>query len=208
MSLRNDQSAPNSSSVPTDIAEVWRRIEHVLAVEAPEVHQTLQAGATAAAIDIIEKEIGFRFPVDLRGSLQIHNGQHDPSRCLKFCGSETLMTTDDIIRDWQMLTEVGKECDLQSGIDPTNRVSLNDDWWKQSCIPFADSEGYYSCVDMDPALGTSIGQVVYHTHDSELEVSQIRGYGAWLKRVMLALEAGRFQRDEYGFFHVSVSENL
>jgi cell wall assembly regulator SMI1 len=73
----------------------------------------LAPGATAADLDQVKSVTGVQLPPDLRESLEVHNGQRDPTRCLKFCGLMGLMSSAEIVRDWQMLTELGE--DLEKG---------------------------------------------------------------------------------------------
>lgn len=190
------------SGVDDAIPGIWNRIERILRAEAPEVAQTLALGALKSDIDELESALPVRLPRDLRRSLKLHNGQRDPSQCLKLCGVMSLMPTDDIRRNWRMLTEIAVDCERQEGVHSPHRNSLNNDWWRRSCIPFAHCEGYYTCVDMDASLGSKMGRVVEHTHDSAMEDTKVPSFADWLERVATALEAGSFVRDDYGFFRV------
>ena len=184
------------------VARIWTRIEKVLQVHAPEVFETLTPGASTEELKNIECALSLKLPSDLRRSLEIHNGQHDPSQCFSFCGAMHLMSTTDIIRDWKMLTEIGVECEQQEGIHHPDHISLNRDWWRRSCIPFGHSNGYYTCVDMKGAKGLKVGRIVEHTHDDAMEETNMPSFADWCERVALALEHGDFERNKHGFFRV------
>ncbi len=184
------------------LPEIWTRIERVLGFHAPEVLQTLAAGASSAEIAELEKQVGLTLPPDLRRSLEIHNGQNDPSQCLQFCGTMSLLSTADMIRESKMLTELGIGFDRDNGEYAAGNNSLNGDWWRLSCIPFAHCEGYYSCVDTLAAEHLPAGRIVEHTHDGPMEETNMPSFADWLERVALALEAGRFDRKLHGFFSV------
>jgi cell wall assembly regulator SMI1 len=181
--------------------DIWTRIERVLVVHAPEVMETLAPGATRDEIAELEAGVGLKLPRDLRRSLEIHNGQRDP-QCNQFCGTVSLMSTADILRDWAMLTEIAVDFDEQHGVYSPEKNSLNADWWRRSCIPFGDhGSGDLTCVDMSPE-GGAVGRIVEHINSNPMEETNMPSFADWLDRVASALEAGRFDREPYGFFNV------
>ena len=184
------------------VAEIWTRIEAVLVAHATEVIQTLSPPASAAEIAKLEAGIGLSLPGDLRRSLEIHNGQNDPTQCLNFCGRASLMSSADILRDWNMLTEIGVDLDRVNGIDTTERNSLNGDWWRRSCIPFGHFNGEYWCVDTLAGLGLEAGRIVEFTRNGPMEETNVRSFADWLEQVASALEENRFDRQLYGSFRV------
>lgn len=186
-----------------DIANIWSRIEAVLTIHAPEVKKTLAPGATETMLTEFERSIGFPLPADFRQSLKIHNGQFDPSRCLKFCGVWTLLQLEDSLRESRTLCEMGQDLDRENGANPDG-LWLNARWWKRSCIPFADCEGNYLGVDMDPSIGSDIGRVMVHVHDCVMETNHSPNYMSWLAHVAECLEAKRFDRAPHGFFDVKL----
>ena len=174
------------------ICDLWRRIERVLQQHAPETAATIAPPATDQEIESLEAAICLTLPVALRASLNVHNGQLDPTRCHAFCGEGILLGTSEIADRWKMVTEIEED----------NRFSAapgQGPWWKTTCIPFTDAEGDMLCVDMDPALGDRTGEVVCHVHDSEIERGLGASYEAWLSSVAARLEAGRFRVDDYGY---------
>jgi cell wall assembly regulator SMI1 len=181
---------------------IWRRIERRLQIHAPEVFATLSPGASAAELKKLETAIDLKLPADLRQSLTIHNGQNDRTRCLTFCGYASLMPARNIVRDWRMLTKLGVQFDKESGDYSPAKNRLNHDWWRRSCIPFAEFEGDYTCVDMKATKGLRSGRIVEHTHDSLMSETKMPSFTDWLERIARALEAGKFDREVYGYFQV------
>src|SRR5215467_7017510 len=163
------------------IPRLWLGIERVLQEHAPQAAATLAPPATGEEIANLEAALGLSLPADLRLSLQIHNGQHDPTRCHAFTDEGILLGTHDIADRWKMVTAIDKS---ERGKEAPGQGP----WWKTTCIPFTDAEGNMLCVDMDKSLGDRIGEVVRHVHDSEIE----RGLGAsftqWLSSVAERLE--------------------
>jgi cell wall assembly regulator SMI1 len=183
----------------TNIRELWNRIERVLEEHAPEAAATLAEPATDQQIEKLEAAIGLTLPRDLRLSLKVHDGQRDPTRCHAFCGEGMLLSVAEIADRWKMITEIDEE----------NRFSAapgQGPWWKASCIPFTDADGNMLCVDMDPALGSRMGEVVCHVHDSQIERGLSASYAAWLSSLVKLLEAGRFRIDDYGYLWLETED--
>src|SRR4051794_12453849 len=84
------------------VPESWRIIEKVLAEAVPHVAETLRAGASAADIALLESQIGLRIPSDFRESLEIHDGQDDPSRLLGIFNYNVLSPISQVIADYEM----------------------------------------------------------------------------------------------------------
>ena len=175
-----------------NILDLWRRIERVLEQHAPETAATLASPATDQDISILEVAISQPLPADFRASLKMHNGQRDPTRCHAFCGEGMLLATGEIADRWKMVTEIDED-------DRFSAAPGQGPWWKKTCIPFTDAEGNMLCCDMDPSLGSRMGEVVCHVHDSEIERGLSTSYSAWLSSLAARLEAGRFRIDEYGY---------
>jgi cell wall assembly regulator SMI1 len=175
-----------------NIRDLWKRIERVLEQHAPETAATLAPPATHQQIEALEAAIGQTLPIDLRASLKVHDGQRDTTRCHAFCGEGMLLSTAEIADRWKMVTE----------IDEDNRFSAvpaQGLWWKTSCIPFTDAESNMLCVLTDPSLGSRVGEVVCHVHDSEIELGLGASYEAWLSSLAARLDAGQFRIDDYGY---------
>jgi cell wall assembly regulator SMI1 len=190
------------SDAQDNIADAWCRIEKVLEAHAPEVLATLAPGAFEDELKTLERSIGLNLPIDLRRSLQIHNGQNDPTRCLHFCGSETLLSAVEIGQTWHMLTDLAVSFDRQNNTYADTKNSLNGDWWRRTCVPFAGCEGDYFCVDTDPTAPVEKPGIVVHVHDGSIDSTSLMNYRDWLLYVLKALEAGSFDRNTYGYFRV------
>ena len=190
--------------MPSSIEQTWQRIETVLRQHAPESHATLAPPASRESIDEFERRCGYPVPEDLRASWLVHDGQIDPTGgCLNFCGHWQLLPVAQCLEFWTMTTQIGEEIEDKDAL-PRQPVVVNRGWWKRSCIPFAGCEGDLLCVDMDPALGPSLGRVVMHGHMDELDPLQTPSYRAWLALVAERLQRGAFCRGEMGYFHLDL----
>jgi cell wall assembly regulator SMI1 len=68
----------NHSSLPSPVAESWRRIEAWLERHLPRTRATLRPGVADKDLRKFERAIGRRLPDDVRASWQIHDGQGWP----------------------------------------------------------------------------------------------------------------------------------
>jgi cell wall assembly regulator SMI1 len=60
---------------------------------------------------------------------------------------------------------------------------VRDDWWNPRWIPFThDGGGNHLCLDLDPAEGGAVGQVISMWHDSGERAVQGHSFGEWFGR--------------------------
>jgi cell wall assembly regulator SMI1 len=116
--------------------EIWRRIEHWLAIHAPALLADLQPGASEQAIAETEGFLGITFPEDIRASFRLHDGQAGDGPWM-MDGWELLSLTRicDEWRVWKDLYDSGDFDDaLSISTDP-----IRSDWWNPSWIPLTYS---------------------------------------------------------------------
>ena len=152
---------------------------------APTVLPTLNSPATDADIKRLEKTVGHAVPEDVRASLKIHNGQHDPSRLQILCEAGTLLSIDRMLEVWEMITQIDR--DLNDQI-PNSDV----EWWNPGYLPISDFEGDHLCVNL---LAGDFGEILWHVHDSGIEHHVFRSYTNWLQSVATVFTEKRFAVD-------------
>ncbi len=86
------------------ISEIWLGINQWLAVNASDVLQTLQVGATENEIEKIEDEIQVELPEDLKSFYRIHNGQYRKS--VGLLEGWRLLSLDEICFQWKSWMEL------------------------------------------------------------------------------------------------------
>jgi cell wall assembly regulator SMI1 len=150
---------------------LWQRIEDWMHRHAPESWQQLAPGATEEAIKRMEHILAITLPDDFRASYCRHNGGYE----VELVTSMKVLPVEDMIYHWQILTELLDDEDWAS-MPP---YYFKDDglgwetgpiqpvWWHPQWIPFGmDNAGNHSCLDMAPAPGGPIGQVIDWDHES------------------------------------------
>jgi cell wall assembly regulator SMI1 len=174
--------------------ELWQRIAAWFAIHAPPdpYFFSLAPGATAASLEAKEVVLGFRLPEDVRESYLVHDGNNDTA----VFGNQIVLSLQEIVRNWQIGCK-GLEMNLSQGLKPPELVGpIKDTWWHVRWVPITDDgSGDHICIDMDPAPGGCIGQVIETNH----EVGPLRvlasGFRQFLTQFADDLEAGKYWYD-------------
>lgn len=165
-------TATNPQPVRT-IDEVWDRLEKALKAAAPDVKKSLKKGATEAKITKLEQALGATLPAELRASLLRHDGQTDgvdglfPEDHIEdMAGEFVLLSAAEMASAWRMWQELIAGGEF-AGSKTTPGKGVRTSWWHPGWAPVAtDGGGDYLCVDLAPAKGGTVGQVVHLKHDS------------------------------------------
>jgi cell wall assembly regulator SMI1 len=174
------------------VTELWTGITDWLSVNAPELLETLQPGASEQEITQLEGHLGVQLPDDYKTFLILCNGQHDEA--LWFYKGE-LLSILSIKFQWQAWYDL-----LESGIfdDTYSRPDsgIRSDWWNPKWIPFThDGSGDHLCIDLDPPTDGTSGQIITMWHDSEQREFLFRSFTQWLAHVLAGLESGEIVHD-------------
>jgi len=170
----------------------WDKIDAWLQKNAPKAHASLCPGATDAALDDLDRALGFAAPAELREHLSIHDGQ-PPDALLGTLDGWILLGARSIGRAH------GTFGDLLRRGDFNRRTAENEDgkvkavWWSDRWIPFAVGPGGdYLVVDLDPTEEGSPGQIVTFWHaDGDRDV-RADSLSALLDEFAEQIEAGEY----------------
>lgn len=182
--------------------EVWTRIEGWLKAHAPQVLDTLQPGASDDRITELENLLSVQFPEDVRASYRIHNGQ-STYRYGLIDGREFL-SLERIQDEWQVWKELLESGTFQTeeghdqGSDPAPGIC--NVWWSAKWIPLTyDGAGNHDCLDLNPAEGGAMGQIITMWHDDASREIVAPSFRAWLQHYAEGLESEQFIfSEEYG----------
>ena len=168
----------------------WARIEAWLRQHAPEGLAELRPPASNRHINSLEDTTGLRLPTEMERSYKVHDGSW--GLWMFPYGGGTLATIQAIEGEWLRWREVAaegwfedRESEPEGPIKPVH--------WNRRWLPVTDAgSGNHFCVDLDPAPGGTVGQIIEFDH----EVGPVRvvasGFGEWLARYASALESGRY----------------
>ena len=156
------------------VQTLWERIEAWLSIYAPHAWQMLRMGATEWEIQQAEDALGITLPEHFKASCRIHDGGY----MINLATEMKIFSLKDTVVEWQMFKELEEMGTWsQAGIPYyfTERVlrsswqtgPLQPVWWHQRWIPFGrDRAGNHCCLDLIPAPGGSVGQIIDRDHEA------------------------------------------
>lgn len=174
--------------------EIWQRIESWLSQYAPPVLQSLRSGATEQEIASAETALGQPFPNDYRESLSLHDGQmvNQYGCSPPFTHGLDLFPLAKTISRRQGVSELLDER-LRQDLTISTHGPVRPVWWDRLWIPFADDgNGNYCCLDLNPAAGGHVGQIIRVWNESHLRTVVAGSFRAWLDYFADELEAGGY----------------
>ncbi|RYG67354.1 molybdenum cofactor biosynthesis protein MoeA [bacterium] len=182
---------------PNSLPDLWNRLETWLAANDPASLQTLQPGATEEEILQTEAFLAVQFPEEFKASYRIHNGQAKYANDLIY--NREFLCLERIRDEWKVWKDL-----LDSGTFETYKSEpygpIRDDWWDAKWIPVTyDGSGNHDCLDLNPAEGGKVGQVIDFWHDDALRLVKADGFTAWLAKFVEGCENGTYvYSEEYG----------
>ncbi|MGQ0799161.1 MAG: SMI1/KNR4 family protein [Pseudomarimonas sp.] len=193
-----------------DIEALWRRIDAALGKHAPAVLETLSGPASAKPLAALERELGQPVPDDLRRAWAVHDGQDDELEDhllfvdLPFYGVAAARAARKEGREVAKLLGIDNEQDdfvawhalVDDGIGsidgPVKARNFNAAW-----VPIGAFNGdVFRYVDLDPAPGGRVGQVIEVDPESVSWRVLAPSFGDLLARFADALDAGEIDWDE------------
>ena len=173
---------------------IWNRIESWLEVNAPEIRSDLLPGATDQEIHSTEEFTGMQFPVDVKTSYSIHNGQLGGAPPI--IGEWQLLSLKALVSRWKTLKDLFDAGDF-NGIKSRSSDPIRADWWNPKWLPLAyNGAGDYRCLDLDPAPGGQLGQIISFWHTSDRREIVADSFRAWLGRFADDLESGKYKVED------------
>ena len=171
------------------IDQTWNRVENWLRQNRPNYYSALGDGASESEIQQLEDTVGRRLPEEVRASLRRHNGQ-DRNQPWVWCG-QILMSCKEIASDWSSFKESFDEDDGGWDEDFEGEDGVLQQWWNPGWIPWlSNGGGDFTCIDLAPAEGGTVGQVIDFGHDSGERPLLYPSFTAFLVSFADRLEAG------------------
>ncbi len=185
------------------IAASWKTIEKWLSTNVPEVKKTLRKPANKELVAKVEKKLKVTLPADFVASALIHDGQNfdtgegiffDPTGD-EFEASYLMIPLADIPNGWKIMNDLqdmgdfdGREREAVRGVEPL--------WWNRGWIPIADNEGGdFFCLDLAPAKGGRVGQVILFSHEGEPIRRVAWSFEEWMEKLAKRYKAGKIKFD-------------
>ena len=177
--------------------ELALRLERWIEKNAHPIKNAMNPGVDTVRLDALEKTLQCHLPQAVRGFYLQSDGQKDHLGGV-FEGEE-LLSTDRILSEWKAWRTVMEDSsmkDLRSSPD----AGVKNDWWNAKWIPITyDGHGNHYCLDLDPAAGGQVGQIIRMWHDGPERELVSSSFESWMLDYVTALEAGNFvYSDEIG----------
>lgn len=180
------------------VTTAWARINAWLQANDQMGKLRLPPGVPSKEIAEAESILGLQFPPDVRASYELHNGRYglwifeegfllpltrDPACPPTFQGN-------NVIDIWR-LSLPNAEYD---GERSQPQGPIKTDWWNKRWIPIIDNEcGDDVCLDLDPPLGGTLGQVIDWGHEYGAIRVIAKSFAEYLSNHADALESGKYR---------------
>lgn len=184
----------------TDLRRTWTRIEAWLQANMPWAYERLAPGANDERLDAAEATVGFALPPDFRESYRIHDGMQSygpwlrgPSGHWGVRPSGFLYDAHDFhdlemaVRFWNY--EKGTNLPGDNKTLCEVRGPIRPEGWCRTLLSVARGPNFCYYLDMDPAPGGQVGQVIRYVYDSVAATYVAPSYGSWLEALATLLEA-------------------
>ncbi len=153
-----------------------------------------------AEIEKLEAARGYKLPEGVRAFWQRHDGATSGA------GRDTIPDDDaffletgfqlfglaEIAKAWA--SEIESYSRLGPEYDPPDWTpsGVKKEWWARGWMPFAyDGGGDYLLLDLDPAPGGQVGQVLHYWHDLDDMALLNRDFASWFELVSDSIREGK-----------------
>jgi cell wall assembly regulator SMI1 len=177
------------------VKTIWDRIHFWLEANAPEVLASLRPGATRKQIRAAEKAMGVRFPEDVELVYRVHDGQQPTSKRYGvpgFIEGDEWYSLKQMVADWRLwkkLIEAGHFDEIES--EPEGPIRT--EWYHLGWIPLSGNDsGDSRCLDLAPAPGGRVGQIIRHIHDDPQRSVEADSLIEWFSDFADDLEDGEY----------------
>lgn len=196
----------------SSIESSWARIEAWLKQNAPDAAESIGPPVPEQAIVEAEAQLGFALPDELKALYRTVGLSPDKAELPSICidaedqgpFAHYLLTIEEMLDEWgtwKELTDLGEFDDRSPDRTDPGVVEA---WWNTKWVPFAgDGGGGCIVVDLGPAEGGTIGQVVTHCHESGDHRVLARSLSEYFEQIADGMESGQFEyTDDYGMMRV------
>ncbi|GAB1779210.1 hypothetical protein PMEGAS67_46870 [Priestia megaterium] len=173
--------------------QLWNEFEQWLELNYLQDEDIFNAAATKIEIAQAENIMGLKFPESFKDILLMHNGQK--SEGLGVIGNYDLLSLDEIVHSWRVMKELfdGGEFEDFEEVEPVGPVK-GEFWWNPLWIPIVvNTTGDYICIDLDPAEGGKVGQIITFWHDWEEREVVSDSLEKWFQQIVTHLKNGTYK---------------
>jgi cell wall assembly regulator SMI1 len=188
-----------------ELAVAWGVIETWLAAHAPAVRKSLRPPSDDVKVERLQKKLRLTLPADFVASVLIHDGQKSEAEHGLFPApadvlpepSYRLFTLTDVAREWAMMKELHDIGQFEGARKPKPARGIQNVVWSLGWVPIADNgAGDYFCLDLAPAKGGTVGQVILFGHENTDQRRVARSFAEWMGKLARRFQTGKIVLDE------------
>ena len=159
------------------------------AMAAVECSDAFAEGASAQALAQLEQDLNVVLPEDFKQWYLAHNGDATEQQFYVLAGHDWL-NVEEMHTAWQALCEACQGYDLADEGFTDNDDGVRPVMWSRRWLPFAEDNGYYLLLDLDPAPTGTYGQILVLSGDGDPVSLQAASIRQWLEEYVTGLEQG------------------
>ena len=159
------------------------------AMAAVECNDVFAEGASVQALIQLEQDLNMILPEDFKLWYLAHNGDAPEQQFYLLAGHDWL-SVDEMREQWQALCAVYSADDLADEGFTDNDDGVRPVIWSRRWLPFAEDNGYYLLLDLDPAPTGTYGQILQLSGDGDPVSIQAASIRQWLDDYVTGLEQG------------------
>ena len=159
------------------------------AMAAVECNDVFAEGASVQALIQLEQDLNMILPEDFKLWYLAHNGDAPEQQFYLLAGHDWL-SVDAMREQWQALCAVYSADDLADEGFTDNDDGVRPVMWSRRWLPFAEDNGYYLLLDLDPAPTGTYGQILALSGDGDPVSLQAASIRQWLEEYVTGLEQG------------------
>ena len=207
--IQLQEFAADGSPLPPSVIKSWARIDAWAEEYYPELYDQLTAPATSSDIDELENDLGCELPLDVRESLQVHDGQERGGRPTGIILGVALLDCEEIVEEWRLWKQVASRSSSQgetikaltstssklsrsailAGQHSKPPGAIQAVYAHAAWIPMAkDFGGNNIAIDLSPGPAGHWGQVILFGHNMDTKYVVARSWSHFLAIVASDLE--------------------
>ena len=188
------RSVMSKKKIAAEVEAVWKDIEKWYKKKSPKLLKDLREGVSEREIAEFEKTAGVSLPEDYKASLSVHDGE-------VYVHDYNYLSLESVAGKWESAERRKKKGDFKGReVYKKGEGIIRNTFWHRDWIPFAeDGGGNYLCIDLAPAKGGVVGQILKWERESGPYAMKVNSFLAWLKTYRDYLHAGVYVVDKEGF---------
>lgn len=174
--------------------ELIENLKKWLKENIPHLENPFQNGANREELNKLEEKLHVQLPEDFKSFYILCNGQNADAPYITPLGE--LLSLEGISFQWELWKSLMDNAVFQNNFSEPDK-GIKNDWYNLKWIPVTyDGSGNHLCIDLDPADGGNVGQVITMWHDSPERERVAGSFTEWLALFVDQLNEGYFRYDE------------